>query len=73
MKVQSPVGEYPYEIRRVRLRGGRLAVDGSLGVWETTMEIEPSDLAALGRRVARPLAVLAAAGVAVGALRRARR
>ena len=73
MKVTSPVGDYPYEIRRVRVSGGRIVVEGGMGVWETTMEIEPADLAALARHLARPLGLLAAAGLAGYALRLARR
>jgi hypothetical protein len=70
MKVTSPVGEYPYVVRGVRIEGGRIVVEGSLGVWETTMEIEPADWAALGRRLARPLAVAGAVGLLAAARRR---
>jgi hypothetical protein len=63
MKVSSPVGEYPYEVKSVALRRGRVVVTGSLGVWETTMEIEPADWLELGRRAARPAAALGAAGL----------
>jgi hypothetical protein len=69
VKVTSPVGEYEYLVKRVRLDGGSVAIDGSLGVWETTMSIEPSDWLALARRAAAPVAVFAA----VAALRRLRR
>jgi hypothetical protein len=63
MKVTSPVGEYPYEVKSVALRGGRIVVTGSLGVWETTMEIEPADWL-------RPAAALGAAGLALYAARK---
>ena len=63
MKVESPVGEYEYRVRKVTLEGGRVRIAGSLGVWETTMEIEPADWLALARRAAPPLAILAVAGV----------
>jgi hypothetical protein len=63
VKVESPVGEYEYRVRKVTLEGGRVRIAGSLGVWETTMEIEPADWLALGRRAVRPLALLVLAGV----------
>jgi hypothetical protein len=69
VKVTSPVGEYEYLVKRVRLDHGSVAIDGSLGVWETTMSIEPSDWLRLARRAAAPVALLAA----VAAARRLRR
>jgi hypothetical protein len=70
MKVTSPIGEYEYRVKDVSFRGGRLEVLGSLGQWETTMVVEPSDFAALARKAA-PFA--AAAALAAGAARRLRR
>ena len=72
MKVTSPVGEYEYLVKRVRLERGSVVIDGSLGVWETTMSIEPADWAALARRASTPLAVVAAGAVALAAARRVR-
>ena len=70
MKVTSPVGEYEYRVNRVRLeRGGRIVVHGNLGVWDTTMEIEPSDWKALGRRFAPPAAAVAAAVLTIRTFR----
>jgi hypothetical protein len=57
MKVSSPIGEYDYEVKRVALNHGRIEVVGSLGQWETTMAIEPSDWLVLARRAAPALAV----------------
>ena len=54
MRIKSPVGEYDYRVTAMRLRRQGLEVDGSLGMWQTTMLVEPKDLA-------KPLA--AAAGV----------
>ena len=73
MKVTSPVGDYEYEIKSVRLEGGSLVVEGNLGVWETTMSIEPADWIRLARRASKPLAVLAGTAAAVAAARRIRR
>lgn len=45
MKVRSPIGDYHYRVKDVRVSRAGLEVDGSLGQWETTMVVEPSDLA----------------------------
>jgi hypothetical protein len=45
MRVTSPVGEFPFELRSIRIRGGRLIVVGSMGAWPSTIEIVPRDLA----------------------------
>ena len=58
MRVTSPVGEYEYRVRGVSFERGRIVVAGNLGVWETTMEIEPRDWLELGRWVALPAAVV---------------
>jgi hypothetical protein len=68
MRVTSPIGDYPYEIRKIRARGGRLVVEGGLGMWDTTFEIEPGDWVALARRAAAPLALAAGAVLATRAL-----
>ena len=69
MKVDSPVGEYEYRVRGVTLDGHGVHIAGSLGLWETTFTIEPSDGLALARRVAPALAVVAAVTVCGRALR----
>ena len=45
MRVKSPVGEYDYRVTAVRLGRGGLEIDGGLGQWETTMVVEPKELA----------------------------
>jgi hypothetical protein len=45
MRVKSPVGEYDYRVTGARIGRGGLEVDGSLGQWQTTMVLEPKDLA----------------------------
>jgi hypothetical protein len=59
MRIQSPVGEFEYRVTGVRFDRGRIEVAGSLGQWETTMVIEPSDWLAWGRRAAPLAAALA--------------
>ena len=39
------MGEYDYRVTAMRLGRGGLEVDGSLGQWQTTMVVEPKDLA----------------------------
>jgi hypothetical protein len=73
VKVTSPVGEYEYLVKRVRFDRGSLVVDGNLGVWETTMSIDPADWLALARRASTPLAVLAGGAAALAVVRRLRR
>ncbi len=73
MKVSSPVGDYDYEVRSVALRrDGHIVVAGNLGVWETTMEVEPSDWVELARRLRRPALAIAGVAATAGLLRRAR-
>jgi hypothetical protein len=60
MRINSPVGEYEYRVTGVKFDRGRVEVAGSLGQWDTTMVIEPSDWLTLGRRVAPVLAGIAA-------------
>jgi hypothetical protein len=69
VKVTSPVGDYEYVVRSVRLDGGRIVVAGNLGVWDTTMEIEPGDWLKLVRRIARPAAAIAAGALILRAAR----
>jgi hypothetical protein len=70
VKVSSPVGDYEYRVQSVRFDRGRIVVAGNLGVWETTMEIEPGDWVRLGRRVAKPAAAVAAAALVAIVARR---
>jgi hypothetical protein len=60
VKVSSPIGDYDYKVKRVGFRNGRVEVVGSLGQWDTTMAIEPSDWLVLARRAAPALALLTA-------------
>jgi hypothetical protein len=52
MRIKSPVGEYDYRVTALRLRRTGLELDGALGQWETTMVVEPKDLAPLAKVVA---------------------
>jgi hypothetical protein len=73
VKVISPIGELPYWFDGIELRDGSLVVRGRLSEFDSRIVIEPSDLRALGRAVALPAAGVAAAALALLALRRSRR
>jgi hypothetical protein len=57
MRIKSPVGEYEYQVTALRLGREGLEIDGSLGQWQTTMVVEPKDLAK-ALAVIVPLALL---------------
>jgi hypothetical protein len=57
MRVKSPVGEYDYRVTAMRIGRQGLEIDGSLGQWQTTMVLEPKDLAK-ALAVVVPLALL---------------
>jgi hypothetical protein len=69
MKIGTPLGEYPFEFRRVERRGTDLVVVGTVAGLESTVAIGPDDLKPLARRVAAP----AAAALLLVALARSRR
>jgi hypothetical protein len=55
VRVGTPLGEYPFEFRRLERRGSSLAVVGSLAGYEASVVLGPDDLRAL----ALPVAALA--------------
>jgi hypothetical protein len=59
VKVGTPLGEYPFVFERLERREGGVAVVGSVAGIESTVVLEPEDLAALARRAALPLAAIA--------------
>jgi hypothetical protein len=58
MRIKSPVGEYDYKVTAVRLGRNGLEVDGSLGQWQTTMVVEPKELAKAAAAILVPVALL---------------
>jgi hypothetical protein len=64
MKVSSPVGDFPFQVTRLRVRSGGLHVEGSMGAWPSRVVIGPGDIPALARVAVVPLAA-AVAGTAV--------
>ena len=68
MKVSSPIGELPFEPRKLTVCSGGIKVDGVMGAWPAQVQIDPSDLPALARLLAKPEAVTAAATVMIAGL-----
>ena len=73
MRVSSPIGELPFEPRRIHYRERALHVDGDMGAWPADVVIEAGDLPALARLVATPAVITAAAVAIVGVVAIARR
>jgi hypothetical protein len=67
MRVGTPLGEYPFEFRRLERRGREVAVVGDLAGFESSVVLGPGDAATVLKRVALPLA---AAGLLVAYARR---
>ncbi len=44
MIINSPVGRFPFELLGVRLDRGRIRIEGAMGTWPTSVELQPSDL-----------------------------
>ena len=49
MRVSSPIGDLPFEPRRVRLVRGGVELEGAMGAWPARVRIDASDLPALAR------------------------
>ena len=59
MRVGTPLGEYPFEFRRLERRGRGVAIVGNLAGFESSVVLGPEDAATVLRRVAVPLAAAA--------------
>ena len=68
MKVSSPIGELPFEPRKLTVGPGGIQIEGAMGAWPAHVQIGVRDLPALARLLARPAAVTAAAAVIVTGL-----
>ena len=72
MKVSSPVGDFPFEAKRITLKNGRMVLEGAMGAWPAKVEMEPKDVVQVARLV--PWQVMVVTGLAVlGALAGRRR
>lgn len=65
MKVSSPIGDLPFEPKRLRVHRSFIEVEGEMGAWPARVEITWSDLPALLRVVRVPLIVASAALVLI--------
>jgi hypothetical protein len=71
VKVSSPIGELPFELRKLTVRSDGIKIEGMMGAWPARVQIEPGDLPALVRLLAKPAAVtVIIAGLAGLATRR---
>jgi hypothetical protein len=59
VRVGTPLGEYPFEFRRVERRGRGVAIVGNLAGFESSVVLEPEDAVTVLKRVALPLAAAA--------------
>jgi hypothetical protein len=59
VKVGTPLGEYPFEFRRVERRGRDVVLVGLVAGMESSVVLGPEDLRAALRRVGPPIAVAA--------------
>ena len=70
MRVSSPIGELPFEPRKLTVRPGGIQIEGAMGAWPAHVQIGVGDLPALARLLAKPAAVTAAATITVTGLAR---
>jgi hypothetical protein len=70
VKVNTPLGEYPFEFRRIEWRGPTLVIGGTVAGLESSVVLGREDLTAALKKLAPPLGLVALAALA---LRRARR
>jgi hypothetical protein len=68
MKVNSPIGDLPFEPTRLKLEGKALVVEGAMGAWPATVKIYLADIPALLRVAWLPLLVVVSIIVGVIAL-----
>ena len=68
MKVSSPIGELPFEPRKLTVSPRGIQIEGAMGAWPAHVQIDAHDLPALARLLARPAAMTAAATVIVTGL-----
>lgn len=74
MKVSSPVGDFPFEVKRLRVRSGGVHLEGSMGAWPSRVVIGVGDVPSLLRAGATPIvAGVAAIALSRSLVRRARR
>jgi hypothetical protein len=73
VRVSSPIGDLPFEPRRVRLVRGGVELEGAMGAWPARVRVDASDLPALARLVPRPAIAAAVVGLGVATVLHRRR
>jgi hypothetical protein len=68
MTVSSPIGELPFEPRKLTIGPGGIRIEGAMGAWPAHVQIGARDLPALARLLAWPAAVTAVAAVTITGL-----
>lgn len=63
MKVTSPIGELPFEPRRITVSRAGIDIDGVMGAWPAHVHLDASDLPALARLLPLRALGLSVAGV----------
>lgn len=64
MRVSSPVGDFPFEARRLRVERDGVVVEGSMGAWPATIRVTPADAPMLLKLVPRELGIGLGIGLA---------
>jgi hypothetical protein len=58
MKVSSPVGDLPFEAKRLRWKNGTIVLEGAMGAWPARITIFPRDIPELVYLLKWPLIAL---------------
>jgi hypothetical protein len=69
VKVNTPLGEYPFEFRGIQRRGKTIVISGTVAGLESSAVLGRDDLAAAVKALAPALALAAAAALAVRHIR----
>ena len=60
MRVSSPIGDLPFEPRKLRLRNGGIQMEGVMGAWPAQVQIGLEDIPGILRLLAKPAGIAAA-------------
>jgi hypothetical protein len=73
MRVSSPIGDLPFEPRRIHVSRGGVEIDGAMGAWPAHVHVDAGDLPALARLLPlRTITFLTVAGLIAHRVRRSR-
>jgi hypothetical protein len=63
MIIDSPVGRFPFTATRIRIRGGRIRLEGAMGTWPTSVEVGIGELPEVAGRLLPVRTLAAVAGL----------